>query len=91
MTLPSMSTKGMTLKDWIWIIGSGAAVVGSWAVLGNDVTTLKEAREAQVTRDNRQDDQMRDNRNEVIGAINRNADEIKEEIRGLRREIHKAK
>jgi hypothetical protein len=83
--------KDISVKDWIWIIGAGASVVGSWFIMGHDISALKDASAAQIVRDNRQDDQMRDNRNEVIGSINRTSDEIKEEIRELRREIRKGK
>ncbi len=86
----------MSIKDWIWVIGSGMAVVGSWAVLGSDVSNLKAAVASQVVIDNRQNDIIMNLREEILLSLRRLEDagerrdtEIKDEIRELRREIQK--
>lgn len=89
MTLPNITTKGMTLKDWIWIIGSGCAVVGSWYVMGQDISYLKQTAAKQEIVDGKQDIAMKGLRDELTHTINRNADEIKLDIRELRNDINR--
>lgn len=86
MTLPQ-GFKDMSVKDWIWIIGAIGAVIGSWYVMGQDIQTLKSAVAAQSKVDEKQDEFAKEQRQEVITLIYRTTDEIKAELKEIRKDI----
>ena len=86
MNIP-INFKSVNFKDWVWIIGSATAVIGSWFVMGQDVSSLKQAVAKQEVIDKLQNENAEKQRLETQSLIYRTTDEIKEEIRELRRDL----
>ena len=83
----NLDFKSLNARDWIYIIGAVLAVLGTYAVMGQDIKHIQEQQDKQEYRDNKQDSDTYNARLELIAIINRQSDEIKQEIRELRGDI----
>ena len=83
----NLDFKSLNARDWIYIIGAVLAVLGTYAVMGQDIKHIQEQQDKQEYRDNKQDSDTYNARLELIVIINRQSDEIKQEIRDLRTDV----
>jgi len=83
----NLDFKSLNVRDWIYIIGAVLAVLGTYAVMGQDIKHIQEQQDKQEYRDNKQDSDTYNARLELIVIINRQSDEIKQEIRDLRTDV----